>query len=496
MKKIVETITREFNARSKDSFQHSVLVFLFILFGLLTSVFSFSQSKIDSIFNKINPQKYSEIVANKSRKLEDKIVEKSAKVLSSMKKKESAIYKKMLKSKDSLFARNKLNEIEAKYAEVGSKLKNPALTNDPKQYIPGLDSLCTSLKFLSQHFGSDKIKAAISNTTKLQGKFEQAEEIRKFIRERKEQLKTQLEKIGFVKQFKKMNREVYYYVEQVKAYKEILNDPKKRERKVLELLSKAKLFQDFMKKNSMLASLFRMPIDPNDPSLQSSLAGLQTRSQITNLLQQQVAAGGPNAQQQFQQNIQNSQSQLSELKNKISGSGQSSSDDEMPDFKPNGQKTKSFLQRVEYGTNIQTQKSSNYFPTTTDIGLSVGYKLNDKSIIGIGGSYKVGLGKGWNNINITHQGLSLRTFVDLKLKGSLWISGGYEQNYKTAFSDFDQLRDRDAWQKSGLIGISKTVPIKTKLLKKTSVKLLWDFLSYSQIPQTVPIIFRIGYSFN
>ena len=77
-------------------------------------------------------------------------------------------------------------------------------------------------------------------------------------------------------------------------------------------------------------------------------------------------------------------------------------------FSQTQQKTKSFFKRLEFGSNFQSQKSTYFFPATTDIGLSVGYKLNDKSILGIGASYKVGLGKGWNDIHISHQGIGLR----------------------------------------------------------------------------------------
>src|SRR3954465_7422251 len=97
--------------------------------------------------------------------------------------------------------------------------------------------------------------------------------------------------------------------------------------------------------------------------------------------------------------------EINKLKDKINKLGGSSSDIEMPDFKPNGQKTKSFLQRLELGSNIQSQKSTNFFPATTDIGLSVGYKLNNKSVIGVGASYKIGLGRGWNNIHFSSQGV-------------------------------------------------------------------------------------------
>src|SRR5213078_194156 len=104
----------------------------------------------------------------------------------------------------------------------------------------------------------------------------------------------QLEQLGLVKELKRYNKEVYYYSEQLKEYKSVLNDPDKIEKKTLALLSKTKLFQDFMKKNSMLASLFRMPGDPNDPTYLASLTGLQTRTQVSNLIQQQISSGGPN----------------------------------------------------------------------------------------------------------------------------------------------------------------------------------------------------------
>jgi hypothetical protein len=431
------------------------------------------------------------------------LVAKSMKMLDKLQQQEEKIYRKLLSTIDSLQAKAALTDIKSKYKTLQNKLKNPVLSGTARQYIPHLDSLTTSLNFLDQNGIGGKIKDALSKTKSLQDKFQQAEEIKKFIKERREQLKQQFEKLDMVKQLKQINKLVYFYANQVKEYKEILKNPKKIEKKALELLAKTKFFKDFMRKNSMLASLFRMPGDPNDPNYTASLAGLQTRAQVNSLIQQQIASGGPNAQQQLQQNLQAAQSQLNQLKDKVLRFGGGSSDDLTPDpsprggeggFRPNNQKTKSFLQRLEYGTNIQSQKATGFFPVTSDIGLSVGYKLNDKSVIGIGTSYKLGWGRGWNNIRLTSQGVGLRSYIDWKLKGSFWISGGYEQNYKSAFSDFNQLRDMNAWQQSGLIGINKVISLKTKLFKKTSIKLLWDFLSYQQVPRTQPVVFRIGYN--
>lgn len=454
----------------------------------------FSQSKVDSLLGKIDPQKFAASVLSKSRKLEDKLMAKSMKVLSGMQQQEEKIYSKLLSTKDSLQAKAKLAALKNHYAPLKDKLKSPVVGN-ARTYLPNLDSLSTSLSFLHDNGVGGKIKDALTKTASLKDKFQQAEEIKKFIKERKEQLQQQLEKLGLVKQLKKINKQVYYYAAQLKEYKEILKDPKKIEKKALELLSRTKWWKEFFKKNSMLASLFRMPGDENDPSYLSGLAGLQTRVQVNNLIQTQVTAGGPNARQQFQQNLQAAQSQLNELKTKMLKVGGGSSDATMPEgFTPNDQKTKSFLRRLEYGANIQSQKATNFFPATSDIGVSVGYKLNDKSVIGVGASYKMGLGSGWNNIRLSHQGVGLRSYAGIKLKGSFWVSGGYEQNYKSSFSDFEQLRGIKAWQQSGLIGISKIVSLKTKLFKKTKLMLLWDFLSYEQVPRTQPLILRVAYN--
>ncbi len=144
------------------------------------------------------------------------------------------------------------------------------------------------------------------------------------------------------------------------------------------------------------------------------LAGLQTRASVQTLIQQQVSAGGPNAQAQIQQNLAQAHAEINKLKEKINQFG-GSSDRAMPDFKVNSKKTKSFLNRLEFGSNLQFEKSRNVLPSATNIGLSLGYKLNDKSIIGMGMSYKVGMGT-IRHIVITHEGIGLRSFACTTVK--------------------------------------------------------------------------------
>lgn len=461
---------------------------------LFLGIYSFSlgQKPTDST-GSLDPDKYIAAVKAKAGKLEAQLDRVSEKALAKYRRQEERIYRKLSRI-DSLKAKEYITAAKAKYKALDARLHNPGKL---KAYIPGLDSLSTTLQFLKgAGEAGQKLKSTLNQVDALKSQLNKAEDIRAFLKERKEQLKAQLEKLGFAKELKKINKQAYYYAQQIREYKEILNDPRKIERKALELLSKTKLWKDFFRRNSMLASLFRLP-NPDEPLNMASLAGLQTRAQVNNLVQQQIAAGGPNAGQQFQQNIQAAQSQLNQLKAKVINMGSGSSDAEMPEgFKPNNQKTKSFFQRLEYGANMQSQKANNYFPVTSDVGLSLGYKLNDKSVIGIGASYKMGWGRGWNNISITHQGVGLRSYVDWKIKGSFWLSGGYEQNFRSGLIDFDQLRNRSHWQKSGLLGMSKIISVKSKLFKKTKLMFLWDFLSYEQVPRTQPLVFRIGYGFK
>lgn len=363
------------------------------------------------------------------------------------------------------------------------------------EYNVYLDSLVTSLNFLKQYKEmANKVKEPLKDIQQLKDRLQQAEQLKTYIAEKKEQLKQSLTRYTNIpknlqKHFEKLSKTAYYYSAQVKEIKEILKQPKRVEQQAFSLLNKLPAFQNFMKENSKLAQLFSIP---GSMHTVPPLAGLQAVTSVQAMVAQRVSMGGGDAMLQVQQNLSLAHALLNEVKEKFSKAGGSSNDIEMPDFRPNGQKTKSLLKRLEVGSNLQTQKAGRFFPVTSDIGLSVGYKLNDKSIIGIGASCKIGWGRGFSNIHITTQGIGLRSFIDYSIKKSIFISGGYEQNYKTAFTFLEPLKDYNAWLKSGLIGITKKYKISKKI--RGSLQLLWDFLSYSQIPRTQPVVYRVGYT--
>jgi hypothetical protein len=195
----------------------------------------------------------------------------------------------------------------------------------------------------------------------------------------------------------------------------------------------------------------------------------------------------------MQQQMQTVQPQLNAIKDKLNKLGGGNSDMEMPDFKPDNQKTKSFLNRLEYGIDIQSQRSTGLLPVTTDFAATFGYKISDKTTAGLGVAYKMGWGKDISHISISNQGVGLRSYFDAKIKGGIWASGGFEYNYMQEFKKWSDISSVDVWQKSCLIGLTK----KYKIGKRESkVQVLWDFLSYNQVPRSQPLKFRIGYNFK
>lgn len=71
--------------------------------------------------------------------------------------------------------------------------------------------------------------------------------------------------------------------------------------------------------------------------------------------------------------------------------------------------------------------------------------------------YKLGLGKGINNIKFTSEGLGLRTYLKWKVKNLFEVQGGREWNYMLRFSKIEQLKNSKVWQQSALIGFAGTI---------------------------------------
>jgi hypothetical protein len=449
------------------------------------------------------PTRFLDKVSKITSHLEDNIFNKSGQTLKQLSKQERRLQKKVYR-KDSLLAKQLFQDTQQQYQSLQSKLKDKTgKITGRLEYIPLLDTLTTSIHFLekSSAFKDNKlIEQSLGNIKGMETRFQQADQIQQYLRNRRQYLKEQLGKIGLANELKKYNKQLWYYQAQMQEYKSLLKQSQKIERKALDLLSKTKPFQNFMRKYSLLATMFPMPDNSDNAVNMASLSGLQSRAQVNSLIQTTIASGGPNALQQIQQTIGNAQSQLTDLKNKLASNSYSNGDAqiEIPDFKVNTQRLKSFWNRWELGTNVQSTRSNNWLPATTQLGLSAGFKINDGATIGLGVAGNIGWGKDIRHMALTYEGVGGRSYFDWKLKGSFWLSAGYEMNYRPTLLNIEITsptgggREGAAWQRSGLVGISKKYKVGKKF--KSNMSLLWDCLSYSQVPRTQPILFRVGYS--
>jgi hypothetical protein len=473
---------------------------LFILF-LLIFTSHYCKAQEDTTVQSIQhlPLKYIHQIDSKIDKYTNRITNKTEKTLTKLSRWENKI-KALLEKANPETAQKLFGNNQLTFTSALEKYKNgeAILNNQRAKYNEYRDKLTTSINYLEtqkEQLDAKLIKplqTAKEKVQQLETKQDEADNMEQFIKERKKQLIEQsIQQIGQSKYLQKISKESYYYIETIKNYKEIFQDKKKAEETAITLLSKIPAFKKFMQENSMLASLFGSPSGTGNIA---SLAGLQTRASVNALIQNQIAAGGPNAQQVIQQNIQHAQSELNKLKDKVLKAGGGNGSTEIPDFKPNQTKTQTFKQRLEFGSNFQFGKSNSLMPTTADIGLSLGYKINDKSVAGIGASYKMGMGS-IDRISITHQGIGLRSFIDWKLKKQFFITGGFEMNYDAAFKNIQQLQNYNEWQNAGLVGLSKKIKIKTKWFKETKLQLLYDMLARQHVPISQPVLFRVGYNF-
>jgi hypothetical protein len=438
-------------------------------------------------------------INDKATTYNNKIDKQTEKYLQKIQKQEAKLKRKLMKL-DSTAAKQLFEESQTYYADLQNKLKDKA--NKIKkarvtQYLPGLDSMTTSLQFLKDNpaltntlkNANTKITDALGNYKELQNKLEVTKDITQFIKERKAMLQATLQKYNLGKKLKKYSQSVYYYEAQIAEYRAALKDPVKLQQKALALLTKIPAFNEFMQKNGILASVFGNSTNatalPNSNTA-INMMGMQSRAQVQQYLTQQMG-GAANAAQVVQQSVQNAQSQIASVRSSL---GNSNGDIAQPDFKPNGMKTKSLKERLEYGLSVNTDKTQTYaLPNNMNLGFSLGYKLREGFTLGAGANYKAGVGNSIRNIKLTNEALGFRTYMDVKFtKSNFWLSGGYEQNYMLRFNNIAILNTLSNWQYSCLLGLTKKLQLKNKGMK---MQLLYDAFAKRNIPNTNTLIYRI-----
>lgn len=460
---------------------------IFVLFCLLSS--TAQENRLPDV--KIIEQGLNDI-NHKARSINSRIDAKTSDILRKISNEEGKLHKR-INRKNPVLAKKLFSGLN-EFANL-----NLASCQGPLEYNGHLDSLNSIVDFIGNNNNSGNsnkhLKLAQQELKNLQKKLEGAAGIQNILQNRKDYLLKELKKAGLTKEAAKYIRQLKLFNAQIEEYKRIISDQRKLEHLFISEISKTAAFRKFFSENSELSRLFSLPSSQGNPQESVELEDMQTISSMDRMLRERFGnAGAAGMLPKINGNSGNSE--LENLRNKITKYKEGNFGDENLDGNSKGvdfnpERVKTFGQRLEFGYNIQSQPANYYFPVTSDLGLSIGYRVNPKNILGIGLSYKIGWGTSWKDINITHQGVSFRSFYDFKIKGSFLLTGGYELNYRSIFASMDIFKDLNNWQQSGLLGMGKQFKLKGKM--KGDIKLMWDFLSSRQVPRTQSFLWRFGY---
>ena len=349
------------------------------------------------------------------------------------------------------------------------------------RYLSRFDTLQTLFSFAGME-SPELMRKATDAVTLMKDKLGATEVTDQWIRERQQMLYDALSRhsslpSGIKKAFDQWKGEAWVWKARAEAWRETLNNPQQIEKEALRILHRQPFFQKFMAENGELARLFGPPSGASDLPAGTPIPGLQTRASVAEALQARFGVDALQSGGALQQQIQNGMDQLSNQQNNPIAQAVSEVTQAVEQVKATlspAQQEKADLKaqplkkRFEFGANLQSATRMQNFPAVRDIGLSAGYKLNPRSVVGIGIAYKFALGESWKDIEWTHEGVGFRSFFDWRLASAgskllkgIWLTGGFEMNYWARIARDAQWEDL-AWEKSGLVGVTKTIAAKRK----------------------------------
>jgi hypothetical protein len=422
-------------------------------------------------------------INDKAISYNNKIDKQTEKYLRKIQKQEAKLKNKLMKV-DSTAAKQLFDESQAYYTNLQNKLKdktNKIKTARVTQYLPGLDSMTTSLQFLKDNAAftstlknaNTKITDALGNYKELQNKLEVTKDITQFIKERKAMLQQALQKYNVGKKLKKYSQSVYYYEAQMSEYKKMLRNPQKLQKELISTIVKLPFFKEYFQKNTILASFFNANQSTN---YRNETFDLQERNGVMKLIDEKIKSAEGKGQETISTRVTEAKEQLSKIKEKMSV------DYLKKQFRINTQKTLPPKKRLVYDLDFSSNSKSILISHTSSIGVNVGYKLNDSKIINIGIISKIGVEDKLKKIS--YQGIVLQSSILWDVWNKTYLTGSYESSHFT--NGFTYI------QNNFLLGLTKNYYISSKC--RGRIQLLYRFKNKVEFYST-PISLRTGFSF-
>ena len=147
------------------------------------------------------------------------------------------------------------------------------------------------------------------------------------------------------------------------------------------------------------------------------------------------------------------------------------------------------LKRLVLGGNLQVNRQD---PSSIDAALQVSYLANARARFGLGGSYRISLGKNSINPDFDRQVFSTRTFFDYTLFRSVFAEAAYEWSNTDVLTQ-DNIATGRQWVQSGMLGIGNRFNLPKGL--KGNFTALYNFFHDERSPNPSPWVFRFGFEF-
>jgi ABC-type antimicrobial peptide transport system permease subunit len=198
------------------------------------------------------PTKLFSRIQGKTASLDQQLTRQTENYLQKMAKREATLKKKLFKV-DSAAAKRLFASSAGQYAALEHTMATDtgghAAIPLTGEYQPYTDSLKGSLSFLQQNpqltkgAQSQALQSSITQLQQLQAKMQDADAAKAFIQQRKQEIGNYISQHANLQtllgsQYQGFNQQVYYYSQQVREYKEMLNHPDQLEHKALSLLDK------------------------------------------------------------------------------------------------------------------------------------------------------------------------------------------------------------------------------------------------------------------
>ena len=466
------------------------------LFAITTFCFFSSIVNCQDLSNVKQYSKYITHCNSRTKTANKKIGEANKKYLKKYFKTENKLNKKLCKSNpnlaDYLFSYSN-NPIYFHQKDTAiSYFLNQRST--AKEYSASFDTLKSSVEFIKANkdrylIDSLGLIETMTNTLKLDQDLLHSDKLQNVFREKKLIMKELSESHPELRdEFKEFDKINYYYHEQISEYQNMFGDLSNIDEKVLKILKGNSEFKKLLSGNGQLSAFSTIPQDWGN-----NIEGLQTIVETKGFMNTSVADLGSEAKNIVEKNMKPMMISMEKLK---SGSyGNVSNAGDIPSFKPSALKTKPFVDRLSLGYNFQLNQSNYGFPATATTGLQVDYKLTSQIKPGIGVSYILGMGSGWDNINFSQQGIGLRSFVDYKISNILYISCGYERNSLPPSNQKKELGIKNwNWREIALGGIKLKYNTKVKLIPTMCFQ--YDFLHDEYNPPSPAFVYRVGWEFG